>query len=116
MYADWPDTQMRDAVAKTSLESVVPRVKWVVADKFGVQHGRSLIVLFSNGKQLSVRLDQGVTYWRVCSPTQNVRGFSTRFDFRNANIEAQAKLITGMNVLVEGGSMPTEMFVKVRDM
>jgi hypothetical protein len=115
VYADWPDSQMRDDVAMESFRSASARVKWVVADKLGVQHSRSLMILFSNGTRLGVRLDQGVSYWRVPSPSQSVKRFSSRFEFGNTSVATQAKQVIDMNVPIEGGAMPTELFVKVRD-
>src|SRR6266850_4971331 len=115
VYADWPDSQMRDAVATQSFRSASARVKWVVADKLGVQHGRSLVILFSSGKRLGLRLDQGVSYWRVPSQSQSAKRFSSRFEFAHSTIEAQANQVTEMNVPMEGGAMPTELFVKVRN-
>jgi DEAD/DEAH box helicase domain-containing protein len=116
VYADWPDLRTRDAVAVEAFSSVSQRVNWRVADKFGVQHGRSLVVTFSGGKTLRVRLDQGVTYWRVPSPANSRQRFSSRFDFQTPDVKAQAKAVVGMDVPVEeGGAMPTELFIKVRD-
>jgi hypothetical protein len=88
-------------------------LKWVAADKPVVQHGRLLQIQFSNGSGLGIRLDQGVTYWRIPSPAQSSQRFSSRFDFMST-IGEQAKQVIQMNVPVEGGAMPTELFIKLR--
>ncbi len=96
--------------------------KLEVLDKFVVQHGRLLEVRFSSGKHLTVRLDQGVSYWRVISPAHSPKKFSTWFEFgptgtaglEPTRIEEQAKRVAEMVVIIEGGALPTELFVKIR--
>src|SRR5262249_1418807 len=110
VYTDWPDLRTRDAVAIEGFSSVSQRFNWRVADKFRVQHARSLVITFSGGKALSVRLDQGVTYWRVPSPVNTRQRASTRFDFQTLDVKAQANAVIGMDVSLEGGAMPTELF------
>jgi hypothetical protein len=73
-----------------------------------------LAIVFSNGTTLGVRLDQGVSYWRVPSQSQSLKRLPFQFGF-GLTIEGQARHITEMNVPIEGGAMPTELFVKVRD-
>ncbi len=113
VYADWPDNAARDAVGKASLESLGAEVRWVAGDKIRVQHGRVLAVTFSSGARLSIRLDAGVTYWRVVSPRQSSKRFSTWFDF-NQSVQTQTSQVRQMNVPIEGAQLPTEIFVKIR--
>jgi hypothetical protein len=122
VYADWRDLSVRDAVMEASFGYLGLDAKLAVQDKFVVQHGRVLDVGFSNGKHLIVRLDQGVSYWRVSSPAHSPKKFSTWFDFgptgtvglEPTRIEEQAKRVAEMAVVIEGGALPTEMFVKIR--
>ncbi len=122
VYADWRDSSVRDAVIEASFRYLGIAATLKVLDKFVVQHGRVLDVGFSNGKHLIVRLDQGVSYWRVISPAHSSKKFSTWFDFgptgtaslEPTRIEEQAKRVAEMAVVIEGGALPTEMFVKIR--
>ena len=114
VYADWEDSSIRDSVAQRVLASLAPQVEWIVSDRIGVQHSRALLIRFTAGRVLAVRLDQGVTYWRAVSRRMSGSRMSTRFDFRNANVQGQAKAVKDMNVFLEGGAMPTALFVKIR--
>lgn len=122
VYAEWRDSSVRDAVIEASFRYLGIAAKLKVLDKFVVQHGRVLDVGLSSGKHLIVRLDQGVSYWRVISPAHSSKKFSTWFEFgptgraglEPTRIEEQAKRVAEMAVVVEGGALPTEMFVKIR--
>lgn len=122
VYADWRDSNVRDAVVNSSFRYLGITAKLEVLEKLVLQHGRVFDVHFSDGKQLTVRLDQGVSYWRVSSPTHSSKKFSTWFEFgptgavglEHDRIEDQARRVAEMKVLVEGGVLPTEIFVKVR--
>lgn len=113
-YTDWQDSDDRNAVAAMSFNLVGINAKVVVSDNFNLQHSRALKVEFSNGKVLTVRLDQGVTYWRIFTGSQHARRFTTSFDFQDKALENQAKKVADMNLMIEGGTTPTEVFVKVR--
>lgn len=115
VYADWVDTKNRDEVVIESFNYIGLKCHLNVIDKFKTQHGRSLEIEFTNGKHITVRFDQGVSYWRVSSPAQSIKKFSTWFDFKDKDIEKQARSVAEMNLPVEGGIMPTEIFVKTRD-
>ena len=113
IFSDWPDLKVRDAVAKGAFEYLGLRTQILVPSKFAVQHGRVLSVSFSDGKVLSVRMDQGVGYWRV--PTSGgTKQFSIWFDFSSATLQDQIRTVVDMKVPIEGGSLPTELFVKLR--
>ncbi|CAB1369121.1 DEAD/DEAH box helicase [Denitratisoma oestradiolicum] len=113
VYSDWPDLSVRDEVTKESFEYLGLQTKVLVPSKFSVQHGRVLEVKFSNGKVLTVRMDQGVSYWRVVQCT-GPKKFPTWFDFSRSNVDDQVKAIVEMTVPIEGGALPTEIFVKLR--
>jgi hypothetical protein len=89
------------------------RTQILVPSKFSVQHGRVLEVKFSDGKALAVRMDQGVSYWRVPSSGGH-KQFSIWFDFSNTSLKDQIRTVVEMKVPIEGGSLPTELFVKLR--
>lgn len=112
VFADWPDLSVRNAVARGAFEYLGMRTTVLVPNKFSVQHGRVLEARFSDGKTLTVRLDQGVSYWRVPA-LSGARQPPVAFDFtKSAN--AQIREVVEMRVAVEGGALPTELFVKLR--
>ena len=64
------------------------------------------------GKVLALRLDQGVSYWRVSSWSKGgTKG--TWFDLANPNAATQAKAVASMDVWVEGQVAPTQVFAKL---
>jgi len=113
IYSDWPDLTVRDAVAKGAFKHLGMCAKILVSSKFSVQHGRVLEVKFSDEKVLSVRMDQGVSYWRVPS-SGSPKQFSIWFDFSGKSLKDQVTTVVDMKVPIEGGSLPTEIFVKLR--
>ena len=113
IFSDWPDLTVRDAVAKGAFEYLGMRTQILVPGKFSVQHGRVLEVKFSDEKVLSVRMDQGVSYWRVPS-SGGPKQFSIWFDFSGTSLEDQIRTVVDMKVPIEGGSLPTELFLKLR--
>ena len=53
-------------------------------------------------KVLTVRIDQGVSYWRVVQST-SPKKFPTWFDFFRSNVDDRVKAIVEMTVPIEGG-------------
>ena len=113
VFSDWPDIGVRDAVVKGAFEYMGLNTSVISSSKFSVQHGRLLEVQFSNGKILTVRMDQGVSYWRVSSSTTG-RKVPTWFNFSSGTIDDQVSAVVEMTVPIEGSSLPTELFVKLR--
>jgi len=111
VFADWPTTQMRDTVAGLVFEPF-GKVKINTSDR-AVQHARTLEIVFSTGEELAVRLDQGVSYWRAAAWSK-AGTKSSWFDFANPIATTQAKAVQVMDVWVEGQTLPTLVFAKVR--
>lgn len=112
VWADWPDFQLRDQVIMELFEKLSLNVELQVASKAEVQHGRLLEVNFINGKQLKLRLDQGVSYWRAVSSGPG--GYeSVKFDF-SLPVKDQSVRVAALKAQVEGALHPTEIFVTVR--
>lgn len=112
VWADWPDIQLRDQVVAHALQYLGVDVELQVAGKAATQHGRLLEVDFNSGRRLTVRLDQGVSYWRAVASGQGGRA-SLIFDF-GLDPEDQGRRVAEMVVNVEGALHPTEVFAKVR--
>ena len=112
LFSDWPDLNIRDQVLKHTFDYLGMNIRLQVLNKFSVQHGRVFEVEFSDKKILTVRMDQGLSYWRL--ETFNVsQRFSSAFDF-SQTIEDQGKNLAELRAPIEGGSMKTELFVKLR--
>ena len=114
VYADWASTKDRDAVARLAFGRVGIHCTVSVPDRM-VQHGRALILSFASGNVLTIRLDQGISYWRTGRQGSAGRKFSTSFNFMQASPEEQARAVASLDLPIEGSQMPTEIFVKLRN-
>lgn len=113
VFSDWPNMDVRDTVVKACFEYLGLNTVVQVPNKLSVQHGRILEITFSTGTVLTIRMDQGVSYWRVPSVT-GAKKVATWFDFTRTSIDDQVRSIVEMTVPIEGGALPTELFVKLR--
>lgn len=112
LWADWQNTDLRDVVLSSLFYRQGFDVELQIAGKSQLQHGRILEIDFKDGKQLKLRFDQGVSYWRAVGG--GPRGGQTiRFDF-DLPPEEQARRLAETSADVEGGLHPTEIFVTVR--
>lgn len=111
LWGDWRDTQVRDAVLKGTLEyiGVDARVSSGILSK--TEHSRFLKIGFRSGKIVTVRFDQGVSYWR--SAYKNPR-HQTYFDLFSTDIDEQSARLAELNIAIEGGMLPTYLFVKLQ--
>lgn len=113
VFSDWPDMTTRDAVVTGAFEYLGLPCTLEAPHKFSVQHGRILEVRFSDGKVMTVRMDQGISYWRAAT-ISNARKVVTWFDFTKADTDDQVRSVVEMALPIEGGALPTELFIKVR--
>ena len=87
-----------------------------VPDKPVVRHGRTFDVTFSDGVTLTLRFDQGVSYWRAPNLSGG-RRVDVSFSFgagQPQQLDAQIKRVAELSVPVEGARHPTEIFAKIR--
>lgn len=110
VWADWSDTNMRDDVLRTLFEHHNVGIFFSTAETSSTGHGRLLSATFSSGKILTLRFDQGVSYWHA---SHGNRAHVTFIDFATSS-SSQAGLLAKLNLLIEGGQFPTQLFVKVR--
>ncbi|MGQ0502106.1 MAG: hypothetical protein ACT4P0_05775 [Panacagrimonas sp.] len=113
IFHDWNDVRTRNAVLEASIKSVpaVPQV--LTSERNTLQHGRALVVKFSNGAIATVRFDQDVSYWRS-GAMPSARGENQlRFPF-SAGSARQWESLSRLAIPIEGDAHPTEIFVKVR--
>lgn len=110
LWSDWNDSQVRDRVAKMMFDETGIDFSIATEDKSVVGHGRILELTFSSGKKLTVRLDQGVSYWQAA---RMPRWEMIAFNF-NADDSTQRDRILNLNIGIEGAALPTQIFLKVR--
>ncbi len=111
LWSNWPDSNVRDEVMRSMFRGLDATATIDVFDRNMMEHGRILEVELADGRQLTVRLDQGVGYWQIPRSTSRQLGY---FNFYNADIGQQASSLQSLAVRVEGQTMPTQVFVKVR--
>jgi hypothetical protein len=111
LWSDWPQTTVRDQVLQAAFQYVGLRSLVHVADSSSTGHGRMFAVTWSSGKKLTVRLDQGISYWRTAY--NNVR-HAGHFDLHNNETQSQGQSLAELRIDIEGSQLPTQLFLKVR--
>lgn len=111
LWSNWPDTAVRDEVLKSMLQPMGIPSTLTLSERYEMEHGRSMDIELATGKRLTIRLDQGVGYWQVPRSTNRQLGY---FNFYNNDPAQQSSNLLGLTVRVEGQSMPTQVFVKIR--
>jgi hypothetical protein len=119
IYSDWVDCEDRDYVLEKAFRMSDFDVDLQVPDRRSIQHSRVLQIEFSNGTELTVRLDQGVGYWRVSRSRRSSSIRQDEFEFSYANsgqagLDQEAEQVIQANPKIKGSQTPTEIFVKVR--
>jgi hypothetical protein len=65
MYHDWRDGEDRRIVAEDWFKESHPVFSWHEEETRLLPHARELELIWADGEQWSIRLDQGVGYWRI---------------------------------------------------
>lgn len=112
VWCNWPELNRRDTVIADGFDYLGMAATVNALPRQQTQHGRRLEVGFSAGTVLSVRLDQGISYWRFANGAQG-RWDTGRFDF-DAEPTNQAQTVATLAGQVEGGDQGTQVFVAVR--
>jgi len=119
IYSDWVDCDDRDYVLEKVFDKVGIGADLTIPNRRSIQHSRVFEIEFSNNKVLSVRLDQGVGYWRVARSRRSSRIRKDEFEFSyvdsgEAGLDQEAEQVIQANPKIKGSQTPTEIFVKVR--
>jgi len=122
IFHDWMDSKDRDVVFEYLFQKSNLPLDLNVQDRRNLEHARSFKITFENDLVLTVRLDQGVGYWRVKNPRYSNRRSTrknTTFEFKSitmgeAGLEREASQILDKNPVLIGNSYPTQIFVKLR--
>lgn len=112
VWADWEDNRTRDEVMVASFAYADINTRLLVGHAAETGHARTLEVKWASGASIGVRLDQGVSYWRAASSSPRELTF---FGFQRVPIKIQAERIAELKLKIEGGQLPTQVFVKMRD-
>jgi DEAD/DEAH box helicase domain-containing protein len=111
LWSNWPDSAVRDEVLRSMLQQMGIPSHISLSERYEMEHGRSVDIELSTGKRLTIRLDQGVGYWQVPRSTNRQLGY---FNFYNNDPAQQSSNLLALTVRVEGQSMPTQVFLKLR--
>lgn len=110
LWSDWDDNAMRDDVLKTVFQNVGLDAQAQLLEPHQAAHGRLLEIGFESGAKLVIRLDQGVSYWRIAKTT----AYNNRtFDFDQPEASKQGKALLQRQAKLEGGQFPTQLFIKL---
>jgi len=111
LWSDWHDTNKRNAVLVATLDYLGLNAKIETDTTSKLIHGRVLQLNFSSGRSLILRLDQGVSYWRVSDDNP---AFLKEFDLNLADPQEQASKLAELNISICGNDLSTQLFVKIR--
>ncbi|RDE49212.1 MAG: DUF1998 domain-containing protein [Candidatus Accumulibacter meliphilus] len=111
VWADWLNPNVRDMALVSAFRHVGLDASVATADNSGTGHGRLLELKWSSGKIHTVRLDQGVSYWRAARSNSRRAVF---FDTEAGASESLGRQVVEIAVQVEGATLPTQLFLKVR--
>ncbi len=111
VWSDWQELAIRDQtlIETFRYQGIEASVQLALNSETG--HGRVMEITCSSGINLTLRLDQGVSYWRAAHT--NSRQVCS-FDFRVADAHVQGKRLAELAVGIEGALLPTQLFIKVR--
>ncbi|ROH86127.1 DEAD/DEAH box helicase [Pseudomethylobacillus aquaticus] len=109
IYSDWLNSQERNQV----LINVFKEVGIDATVKATQQHSRSLVVHFKNNTTLAIKLDKGVSYWRVNNKL-NRYSTSNQFDFSAEEVNQAKAVLELKDIMIVGESIPTELFITLR--
>lgn len=111
IWSDWPEMNVRNQVLDATFRYAGIDVSIQLADAATTGHGRLLEVEWSSGRKLTLRLDQGVSYWRAAHSNNRQACY---FNLNAGETDLRGKLLAELAVRIEGAHLPTQLFVKVR--
>lgn len=111
IWSDWTDSALRDQALKATFGYLGIDANVELGDTSTTGHSRILELEWSSGKKLTLRLDQGVSYWRA-SYTNSRQ--ATYFDTSDNNFAEIGKHLAEMSIRIEGSALLTQIFSKIR--
>ena len=113
LWDDWEDQATRIEVIETLFGGIGAELHGQFNDDRRQAHARLLEVCFASGQKLRLRLDQGISYWRV-SRSADYR--SRTFSFAEADAKQQALALLRADVPMEGDEHATQIFIRKLEM
>ncbi|HGG58916.1 MAG TPA: DUF1998 domain-containing protein [Gammaproteobacteria bacterium] len=110
LWSDWDNNATRTEVIKSLFNGIDARPRIKLNSLHQQAHGRMLEIVFSSGKSLRIRFDQGVSYWRVA---RSVDSHSKAFNFSETDSKRQVARLMRADVNLEGAEQKTQLFIKV---
>jgi len=111
IWSDWQETGARNQALEATFSYLGIEAFIQLAGTNITGHGRLLEVEWSSGKKLTLRLDQGISYWRAA---QSSRRQDCRFNFNGGDPDMRGEQLAKSEVYIEGTLLPTQLFAKVR--
>lgn len=109
-FSNWDDTQRRLEVTKTYLSKFNVIANPIALNGTNLPHGRILELKWSSREVTTIRLDQGVGYWRFSKDGR--LGFLDHRDSADRQSSDMAAAIRHLGV--SGQDFPTQLFIKHR--
>lgn len=111
IWSDWPEMNVRHQVVEATFRYLGIDAFIQLADTATTGHGRLLEVEWSSGRKLTLRLDQGVSYWRAARSNGRQACY---FNLGPGDTDRRGKQLAELEVGIEGAHLPTQLFVKAR--
>jgi hypothetical protein len=111
IWSDWTDSVLRDQALEATFGFLGIDAAVELADTSTTGHRRLLELDWSSGKKHTLRLDQGVSYWRASHANSRQ---STYFDISDNHFDEIGRHLAELSVRIEGAMLPTQLFAKVR--
>jgi len=111
IWSDWLHVDTRDQVLLAAFRHLGIDATIHLADAATTGHGRILEVTWTSGRRLTLRLDQGVSYWRAVPDNSRQ---DCKFDLRPGEVEQRGRKLAELAIRIEGARLPTQLFLRVR--
>ena len=111
VWADWLDMGARNRAIVATFGYLGVTANIQSGETAALGHGRLLEIRWSTGRTLTLRFDQGVSYWRASSANRREACY---FDVNSKDDEATGQALAELALRIEGSVLPTQLFVKVR--
>jgi len=105
---DWTQTGTRDAALGEAFDYCGIRATVTSRSKRDLIHGRRFVVRFSDGRSLTLWMDQGFSYWTVAR--QQIKTAAAMFPM-NDDVVVLGRRLAEIKVGVEGHGLPTQIFL-----
>ena len=109
LWDDWQDQATRIEVIKTLFADAGALLNDQFNEGRRQAHARLLEVHFMSGQKLRLRLDQGISYWRI-SRSADYR--SKTFNFMQTDAKQQAAALLRVDLPIAGDEHATQIFIR----